>query len=608
MKKLSSTLLIILIALLSLSICIKSNEIPFSGANYEEIEIVQNNSLAFGVVQKSIKGESGLVDSSLDPQNINVIDVPNDDNLEIVTWAKISNSRWNMAPVRTIAEDYELNNPGYKVIAAINGDFFDINGKQDFPYATAGIHVSGGENYKTTDNDAGTSREPIAFNNLLDNRIIGNESYIRSENMIITVYDGINQSDYIVDNVNVDPLDNETSVYYGLWKDRVPEEIAVQNAYIIEDAIYSLPHSIDDFYGKGIITSYGNKTIGEGDFAISTNNQELKDLLEVGKMVRIQYQLEGEFSDVLYATGAGKPIIYNSEYQADDTTFGTARHPRTMIGVKADGTTVMMVVDGRQTNMTGVSQKEMAAIMSHYGAVEAYNLDGGGSSTMLILKDGDFQVVNSPSDNRERSVSNAILVVAKVPNIKINMSEILDNQIVLSSELINLNGYTFDDYYIGINDNIVKVENNSAVFSGLNSNTEYTYVVYYKDDDEYIALPIESRVTSAKKMPYLDNVSFTYNNYLLTFQINIIDIDSAIDRRILTIDNKNYTISDEGVIYISKFNGDLRNIQIKLGYNLNDNNGKFDLVYDEYKLILNLHSYFYYTNNINERNIKKIFN
>lgn len=608
MKKIFSTLLFSLILLFTFSTKVNTTEHVFGGASYEEKEVVSENEMAFGINHQSIKGVSGLLGTTPSNQSINILDVPNDDNLQIVTWAKISSSRWNMAPVRTIAEDYELNNPGYKVIAAINGDFFDINGTRDFPYATGGIHVANGENYKTTDNDSGSSREPIGFNNEQEKRIIGNKAFSRSDKMILTVYNGLDQFRFVIDKINQDPSDYETSLFYGVWNNRVPGEVEVTDSYIIKDAIYSLPHSLNDFYGKGYITNYGSMTVGEGDFAIKTNNQDLKILLESGRLVRVQYELTGDYAGLYYATGAGKPIIYDGLYSPDDTDFGRARHPRTMIGVKEDGSIVMMVVDGRQVNMAGVSQNEMAAIMNHYGVTEAYNLDGGGSSTMLILKNGKFEVVNSPSDNRERSVSNAILVVAKVPEIEIEASLINEDSILITSNLLNKNGYTFNDYYIGINDNIIKVENNQVLFEGLESNKEYTYKVYYEESDVMVALPIEGILLSAKKMPSLESVSFNIDDDLLVISINIKDIDKAIDRRILQIDNKNYTISDEGLVYLSDLDLDLSNMIVRLSYNLNDNNGKKELIHTEYRLDLNLHSYFYYTNLINKNLIRKIIN
>jgi phosphodiester glycosidase len=90
-------------------------------------------------------------------------------------------------------------------------------------------------------------------------------------------------------------------------------------------------------------------------------------------------------------------------------SFSTTRHPRTAIASLPGNKALLVVVDGRQPALSvGMSLDELARLMIELGAVEAINLDGGGSSTMTI----DGKVVNHPSDvTGERPVSDAILVL-----------------------------------------------------------------------------------------------------------------------------------------------------------------------------------------------------
>jgi exopolysaccharide biosynthesis protein len=86
-------------------------------------------------------------------------------------------------------------------------------------------------------------------------------------------------------------------------------------------------------------------------------------------------------------------------------------HPRTAIGQKADGTIIMLVLDGRQMSggvlMKGASLYDVQKIMLDHGAVTAANLDGGNSTTMYY----NGQVINSPSGELgERTVSTAFYV------------------------------------------------------------------------------------------------------------------------------------------------------------------------------------------------------
>jgi len=89
-------------------------------------------------------------------------------------------------------------------------------------------------------------------------------------------------------------------------------------------------------------------------------------------------------------------------------TFVAGRNPRTLAGVRADGTLLLVTVDGRRPGWSaGMTLTEAARLMRALGARDALNLDGGGSSTMTIRG----EVVNRPSDRvGERPVSNGLFV------------------------------------------------------------------------------------------------------------------------------------------------------------------------------------------------------
>jgi hypothetical protein len=86
-----------------------------------------------------------------------------------------------------------------------------------------------------------------------------------------------------------------------------------------------------------------------------------------------------------------------------------ARHPRTAIGFSRDSATlVLLTVDGRSESSGGMTLVELAAVMRRFGAWQAMNFDGGGSTTMVV----DGAVMNIPSDStHERAVGSALLVV-----------------------------------------------------------------------------------------------------------------------------------------------------------------------------------------------------
>jgi len=103
------------------------------------------------------------------------------------------------------------------------------------------------------------------------------------------------------------------------------------------------------------------------------------------------------------------------ETQREDS-FALTRHPRTAVGRCADGTVLLLTVDGRRPEVEGMQLKELQNVLRWLGATDLINLDGGGSTTMYIKDKG---VVNYPSDNKlfdhegSRKVANAVIVGMK---------------------------------------------------------------------------------------------------------------------------------------------------------------------------------------------------
>lgn len=99
------------------------------------------------------------------------------------------------------------------------------------------------------------------------------------------------------------------------------------------------------------------------------------------------------------------------EQEKASRSFAETRHPRTAVAKLKDGKFLMMTVDGRQPGVSvGMSLQELAEYLFSLGAVDAMNLDGGGSTTMFL----DGKVVNKPSDpSGERKIGDAILVTLR---------------------------------------------------------------------------------------------------------------------------------------------------------------------------------------------------
>jgi len=126
---------------------------------------------------------------------------------------------------------------------------------------------------------------------------------------------------------------------------------------------------------------------------------------------------EPSYSSVKQVIGGGGMILENGKAVTDlnesrdrvGANFMTARHPRTFVAVNQDQTKIWLcTVDGRQDSSIGMTFQDMADFLLTLGAWDALNLDGGGSTAMVV----DGRVANQPSDlTGERAVANVLLLV-----------------------------------------------------------------------------------------------------------------------------------------------------------------------------------------------------
>lgn len=112
---------------------------------------------------------------------------------------------------------------------------------------------------------------------------------------------------------------------------------------------------------------------------------------------------------------SGKPWVLKNGASTgpwNDPSHINDRNPRTAIGFTAGGSKVIfLVADGRQTGASGMVGNDIVTVMKEFGATDAMNLDGGGSTALYI----NAGIVNDPSDGAERAVSNAVMVLPATP-------------------------------------------------------------------------------------------------------------------------------------------------------------------------------------------------
>ena len=117
--------------------------------------------------------------------------------------------------------------------------------------------------------------------------------------------------------------------------------------------------------------------------------------------------------DVVNLLAFGPSLVENGEIVVDTNSEvgqSMSSNPRTAIGIIDENHYIIIVSDGRTSESEGLSLYEMAEVMKSYGVKTAYNLDGGGSSTLYF----NGQVINKPTTNgntiSERSVSDIVYI------------------------------------------------------------------------------------------------------------------------------------------------------------------------------------------------------
>ncbi len=336
------------------------------------------------------------------------------DAIKTVVWSKGTAHEWKAATVRTTALDFETKNPGWIVVAAVNGDFFDINAT----YQPSAVYVQNGDVLKSDSN-----RAVIGFKN--------DGTYIygvpkASPYMMLSIYkDDLEKAQ--ITSVNKQPTTGITLLTTAL------SSSIDLSGYTVYVGNYTLNRiTPNGHFVKGAISEIKNdfgiiNNIPLGKFYLVSKDASFESKLTINTSLKCEYELTEDFAQIPMTMGTSHQIVTNGQTQyqgvtnTDDAFIGTA-HPRTVLGFKSDGTVVLMVIDGRKPGeqKNGASLFEAGELLRLQGVENGYNLDGGGSSTLLIRNDaGNFEVINTPSDNSERSIGNAVLFVMQDPKIQL---------------------------------------------------------------------------------------------------------------------------------------------------------------------------------------------
>ncbi len=327
-----------------------------------------------------------------------ILYTPNDAVTPIVTYGSCVTERGS-----TVSAARQLEAQGYRVVAGINGDYYDTN--NGIPLGTmltdGVLRVTSAGGYAAGFRADGTAILGAPALTLTADSAFGSFP-VSAVNQVRYTYGGI----YLyTHDFNSRHTTGTNAAGYDLVCSVADGRLSIgETLTLTVDEI--LPDATDTVVPEGKYVLTANLLSGE-------ENLSRLRALSVGDTLTVSAAAADEgWNDVEYMIGALYQLVENG---AVCTGLAAGAAPRTAIGQRADGTLVLYTIDGRQSGYSiGASLTQVAQRMVELGCVTALSLDGGGSTTLTVTlpENESSTVCNTPSDGAPRAVTNHIFLVA----------------------------------------------------------------------------------------------------------------------------------------------------------------------------------------------------
>ena len=372
---------------------------------------------------------------------------PNEDVTPIVTYGGSLTARTTVT-----AAARALEAQGYRVVAGINGDFF--NTSNGLPI---GLLVSDG---KLLSSDGGYYA--IGFRDD-GSAVIGKPSLSVSADLGYALADSTGYTAEVVRTIaGVNKARVSTGgiyLYTYDFNDRHTTgntEAGVDVLCTIVDGALSIGETatlrVDQVIEATSATSIGpDQVVLSANALSSTYYTDALRNVPVGNEITLTITAGNEdWNDVVYAVGALYSLVQDG---AVVSGLPSGTNPRTAVGVTADGSVVFYTIDGRRSGHSiGASLTQVAQRMIELGCVSAIGLDGGGSTTITVTAPDDTTAatINRPSDGSERSVTNHLFLVASSePSGQLSHFYVqADNDYVLAGSKVGISAAAVDTNFI----------------------------------------------------------------------------------------------------------------------------------------------------------------
>lgn len=375
--------------------------ITFSSAEF--IEIYEENSLE--KLSQGVTHENILRFTDKGWLNMNVLRIDLDDkytSLDVLTSVDGISGRDSLTGLAS------KNESASKVIGAINGDFYDTRA-----FSTIGPIVKDGELITSSKNspDFATFNIDTKGKPFIDYWTTNTQRIINLENQYSLDIKYKNKS-YVTTSVIL--LDNN----WGQFSFGKEKHENIVEMLIVKDKITEIRNNLEavEIPEDGYVVA-----------ATGTSKEYILNNFSVNDKVLIDATSEPNFEKLALSMGGGAVILKDGIIPDAFSLKIPGRHPRTGVGISKDNKEIIMLtIDGRSESYPGVTQEELAEFLIELGAYNAINLDGGGSTEMIVRPTGenDLSIANEPSGGFERKIMNGLAVLNNGPETSLKGIEI----------------------------------------------------------------------------------------------------------------------------------------------------------------------------------------
>ena len=285
-------------------------------------------------------------------------------------------------------------------VAAVNGDFFDINNST----APLGVGIKSGEVVQSPDAEETWHNSAAMFTP----EGIGSIGEVFFEGTIATPSGELPLAGVNKPTLKANGIEAFTPLWGTYCRCRATQGAgAVTEVEVVDNKVTAVRPQA----GEGAIPANALMLVGREEGATALAG------LAVGDEVSVDYQARtAEGQQIQAAINGRQLLVVNGEPQKASQGNNVPAAPRTALGFSRDGKKMfLLTADGRQSAFAeGLGLDELATMMVEMGAYHAVNLDGGGSTTIVAREPGaeTGQVENRPSDGRERNVPNGLALFA----------------------------------------------------------------------------------------------------------------------------------------------------------------------------------------------------